>query len=203
MKILTPLKIKILFTILLLINLQGCLMLAPLVAQVAVGAVTNEAMKTETKTEVVAEDEVSATQSRANQSKQIDAAYKTTYRAIMDVLQDKGFTVDSTNYDTGLITASKKIPVKTTVSSGFSLYGKAKTNFKSFIYQKTTVTSEEWGKESSKVRVVTDIDEGLSVGFGGGSISAVDKAKYLDKDNFYQDFFSSLDKSIFIRRQNM
>jgi hypothetical protein len=193
--------IKILSIIPLFAYLQSCVMVAPLVAGVAAQAVVNNTNKTETSTEVMAEGDASAMQSRATQSKQIDATYKTSYKAIMDVLQDKGFTVDSTDYNTGLITASKKIPIRTTTSSQFGLFNKSKTSFRSFIYQKTTVTTEEWGKDSSRVRVLTDLDEGP--GMGGNPMSATDKAKYLDKDNFYQDFFASLDKAIFIRRQNL
>jgi len=59
---------------------------------------------------------------------------------------------------------------------------------------------EKWGKGTTRVRVVTDL--GKTEGFTP-NLSAADKARYLQPDKFYEEFFANLSKAIFLRKEKL
>lgn len=148
------------------------------------------------KTTVDVEGDKSALEIRSIQLKEIDGEYKMTFRSVMDVLQDMGFTINDTNMETGHISAIKKIPVTTAMRGLFSSTQKQK----SFIPQEASITMEEWGKGKSRVRVNTDLGktEGSAM-----RLSESDKATYLQPEKFYEEFFAKLGKAVFLRQEKL
>jgi len=191
------------FVALIIISLtnSGCIAVPMLAEAAATGTVLNGTAsgaltKPSTGSRVDPEADQSALEKRSIQLKEIDAKYKLTFRAVMDVLQDMGFTIEVTNFETGHIIGIKKIPITTTTTN--FLLGKNKT--KTYIPQESTVTMEEWSKHVTRVRVNTDLGK-----TDGGSINlnSVDKARYLEPDKFYEEFFANLSKAIFLRKEKI
>jgi len=168
----------------------GCAAL-PLVVGAA-GTVLN---KETTGSKVDTETDQSTLEMRSVQLREIDSEYKITFRAAMDVLQDMGFTIAQTNMETGHVIGIKKIPVTTTTGSLLS----SRQN-KTYIPQESTVTMEGWGKGVTRVRVNTDL--GKTEG-GSVDLSTADKARYLEPDKFYEEFFANLSKAVFLRKEKI
>jgi len=168
--------------------------LAPLIVSGAIGAITAEATKP--KTTVDTEEGKSALETRSIQLKEIDGDYKMTFRSTLDVLQDMGFTIAQTNLDTGHIVGIKKIPVTTNIKT--SLF--TSQQHKSFIPQEATVTLERWREGTTRVRVTTDLGktEGFTI-----NLSSADKARYLQPEKFYEEFFANLSKAVFLRKEKI
>lgn len=197
-------KHRLIWCMLLICSLyiHGCVapLLAPLITAGATGAtgvagVAGVASQeiTKPKTMVDVEGDKSALETRSVQLREIDGEYKMTYRAAIDVLQDMGFSISGTNMETGHLAAVKKIPTTTTTKGFFSAQ-----ESKSFIPQEATVTMEPWGKGQTRVRVNTDLGktEGSAM-----NLSETDKARYLQPEKFYEEFFANVSKAVFLRKE--
>lgn len=146
------------------------------------------------KIEVDADADKSASEIRSIQLREIAGGYQTTFRAVMDVLQDMGFTIVQTNMETGHLVAIKKIPVK--VRIGF-LPGSRE--HRTYIPQESTVTMEKWGEEVTRVRINTD----LGTVEGGVHLNPADRAKYLKPEKFYEKFFANLKEAVLLRKERI
>ncbi|HEB73146.1 MAG TPA: hypothetical protein ENI77_11095 [Nitrospirae bacterium] len=146
------------------------------------------------KVNVAADDDKSALEIRSVQLRDIEGEYKTTFRAVMDVLQDMGFTIVQTNMETGHVVAIKKILITVTIRLLFST-----RQHKTFVPQEATVTMEKWGEGVTRVRVNTDLGKVE----GGVHLNAADRAKYLDPEKFYEEFFANLRKAVFLRKEKI
>jgi len=164
-------------------------------ASLAMSAVSSQMNKVTTESNVDAESDKSALEKRSIQVKEIDGSYNMTFRSAMDVLQDMGFTIAQTNMETGHLVGIKKIPVTTTTGNVWS-----KQQMKTYIPQESTVTMEKWGDGTTRVRVVTDL--GKTEGFTP-NLSEADKARYLQPDKFYEEFFANLSKAVFLRKEKI
>lgn len=132
-------------------------------------------------------------------------------KAMINVLQDDGFVIKNAVTDLGLISATKEIDIassKRTKSDSFwetffvemaggnnNRRDRRETVYNKFKVIEASINVSELGRRS-KVRAnfqakILD-NNGNPV-----DVSAVDDAK------FYQDFFSKVDKSIFIQKQGL
>ncbi len=96
--------------------------------------------------------QLSQMQIREMTTKEIGANFKTTFKATMSVLQDQGYIVENTDFNSGLIVAEKELNKETTtgdvlmvlfVDSGHRRSGKVKVS--------ATVT--EITKDTTKLRI--------------------------------------------------
>jgi len=96
--------------------LNGCAAAAAVPYFPAQAAVSH-ATGPETEAKIKEEDQKSAIEARSAQTKEVKAEYKMAFRSAMDVLQDLGFSIYTTDLDTGHRVAHKKIPVEISTSS--------------------------------------------------------------------------------------
>lgn len=129
---------------------------------------------------------------------------KLVMKAMLNVLQDEGFVVKNAVTDLGLLSATKEIDLTRNRNSNdfWSEFfeSMSKNNDKNNLYKKfkiveASINVSEFGKQS-KVRAnfqakVLD-NTGNTV-----EVYQVDDPKY------YQDFFSKVDKAIFIQKQGL
>jgi hypothetical protein len=124
---------------------------------------------------------------------------KMVMKAMLNVLQDDGFIVKNANVELGLLSAMKEIDVTDKASAFFSglavaLGGQESTYRKSSIID-CTANISEFGTQS-RVRVNFQI----KVLNNKGGIMDV---KQIEDEKYYQDFFSKVDKGIFIQKEKL
>ncbi len=137
---------------------------------------------------------------REFQTRTYDTADKTMImKAMLNVLQDEGFIVNNANPLLGFISGSKDFDVadKTIdVKKEFGT-GKNKLNWSGVRVAtiEATANVSEYGKQ---IRVRINFKRKLLNVYGNAqSISEIDDAVY------YEDFFSKVDKAIFIQKQKI
>ncbi len=121
---------------------------------------------------------------------------KMVMKALLNVLQDDGFIVKNAVVDLGLLTAEKEVDVESEGEKFFalSLWGAYATWEKSMILEATANVSE-FG-EQTKVRMNFQ----AKVLDNAGRIVSV---KQVQDEKYYQDFFSKVDKGIFIEKEKI
>lgn len=123
---------------------------------------------------------------------------KMVMKAILNALQDDGFIVKNADADLGFISASKE----TDLGYGGTVFriGTSKEEGQDIRWKKTSVIEttaniSEFGK-SCKVRV-NFVERILDNAGGVVEVNQITNAK------FYQDFFSKVDKSIFLQKEKL
>lgn len=121
---------------------------------------------------------------------------KRAMKAVLNVLQDEGYIVKEANTELGFLTATKEVDVE---SSGAAFFGTmfggrdARWNKNSIIECTANVT--ERGKE---MRVRMNFQKKTMNNKGEvADIQAIGDQK------FYQEFFSKVDKGVFIENENL
>ncbi|TLU87309.1 MAG: hypothetical protein FDX21_00230 [Chlorobium sp.] len=117
---------------------------------------------------------------------------KMVMKAVMNALQDDGFIVQQANIDLGLLTAQKEEDVE---NSAESFFARAFTNQPE--YRKNSITEasaniSEYGKQT-KVR----INFKNKVMNNRGAVMSVTQ---ISDEKFYQNFFATVDKSLFLAK---
>lgn len=163
-------------------------------------------------------------QKRQFQQREFDSTdVKTAMKSVLSVLQDDGFTVKNAVVDLGLLSAIKETQItngssrSTTTSSSASddfwesifraMGGRNNTRersrttteqpqrFEKFKTVEATVYVEEFGK---KIRIRASFTAKILDNFGDPmQVNEVDDMK------FYQEFFSKIDKGLFLTRQKL
>ncbi len=121
---------------------------------------------------------------------------KMVLKAMLNVLQDEGFIVKNASVELGLLTAEKQMDVssKSDVFWSTLAYGKEATWKKAYIMECTANVSD-FGKDT-KVRVNF---QGKSLDNKGNIL----EIKHVDDEKYYQEFFSKVDKGIFIQKEKL
>ena len=121
-------------------------------------------------------------------------------KAMLNVLQDDGFIVKNANTDLGLLVAEKEVEIKKGAAGKtaevflriFSVYG---TTYNKSTKTEATANVSAFGK-TTKVRinflVTTYNNKGVP-----------DKIEKVEGLKFYQEFFSKVDKGIFIQKEKL
>jgi hypothetical protein len=129
---------------------------------------------------------------QAIQAQNFDASKKVAFNAVMSVLQDLGFIVQSASLETGFITADS--PVKKDTSGGatfFAIFGGTRSEGKSAV----TASVEEITDKKSRVRLNFINRSMQSSSYGQNSTQ---DTPVLDPA-VYQKAFDKIGEAIFIR----
>ncbi|MDR1433427.1 MAG: hypothetical protein LBI61_03785 [Puniceicoccales bacterium] len=126
---------------------------------------------------------------QALQTRQFECSYKVAFAAVVDVFQDLGFVIQSSDFTTGLVIA--KSNVQSRESLGFSTF-KPETKA---TWDVGTAHVEEVGHNIVSVRVSFVRHKKASYEYGSSSESSF----AITDGRFYTNFFEKVDKSIFIR----
>jgi len=129
---------------------------------------------------------------------------KLVMKTMINVLQDDGFIVKNAVLDLGLLSAEKSVDIENKteaflsalaagLAAGQGKYYDARWKKASFI--ECTANVSEYGKQARiRVNFQTKILDNK-----GGII----KVKQIDDEKYYQDFFSKVDKGLFIQKEGL
>jgi len=121
---------------------------------------------------------------------------KMVMKAVLNTLQDEGFMVKNAVPDLGLLTATKEIEVedKTQAFLATLLGGSNATWLKNSIIEATANISDFGSQTKVRVNFLVKTYDNK-----GG----VREVKQIDDGNYYQNFFSKVDKGIFIQKEKL
>jgi len=121
---------------------------------------------------------------------------KMVMKAMLNVLQDDGFIVKNANVELGLLTATKEVDVESK-SEAFvaALFLGAQARWKKNSIIESTANVSEFGKQC---RVRVNFQVKVMDNRGG-----VLEVKQIEDEKYYQDFFSKVDKGIFIEKERL
>ena len=121
---------------------------------------------------------------------------KLVMKAMINVLQDDGYIIENANADLGLITASKETDIESGWQKFFATLGEGNQArwSKNFIIESSSNISQ-FGNQT-KVRVNF---RGRILDNRGGIL----EVSQIEDEQFYRDFFSRVDKAIFIQKENI
>lgn len=135
-------------------------------------------------------------QIRESQSRLYDIAdIKLVMKAVMNTLQDDNYIVQQANVDLGLLTAQKELDVENPAESFFARAFTDRPEYKKNSITEASANISEFGKQT-RVR----INFRYKVLNNRGGVMQVNQ---IDDDRYYQDFFSKVDKSLFLGKQKI
>ncbi len=121
---------------------------------------------------------------------------KMVMKAMLNVLQDDGFIVKSANVELGLLSATKEVDVeKKGEAFVAALFMGAQARWKKNSIIESSANVSEFGKEC-RVRVNFQV----KVFDNRGGVLEV---RQIEDQNYYQQFFSKVDKGIFIQKEKL
>ena len=147
---------------------------------------------------------------QAMQIRQFDCSFKDAFASVIDVFQDQGFVIQTSDSNTGLIVArgSTKDVAHSTHTSNSWYSGEKLVDKSSCLVG--TVRVEEVMTDTSSIRLsfVDEISETFvysSPDYGGfgeriGGSRVKNSRKFIEDERFYSNFFEKIDKSIFVRK---
>ncbi len=131
-------------------------------------------------------------QTRSYETKDI----KMVMKAMLNVLQDEGFIVKNAVSDLGLLSAEKSVDVESKGEAFLSsFFMGANARWKKASIIECTGNVSEYGKQT-RVRVNFQV----KVFDNKGGIVEI---KQVEEGKYYQDFFSKMDKGIFIQKEKL
>jgi hypothetical protein len=121
---------------------------------------------------------------------------KMVMKALLNVLQDEGFIVKNAVVDLGLISAEKEVDIEGFGEKFLALLflGANATWRKNLILEATANVSEFGDKTRVRINFQAKILD---------NAGRVVKIEQVDDEKYYQDFFSKVDKGIFIEREKI
>lgn len=121
---------------------------------------------------------------------------KMVMKAVLNTLQDEGYIVKNAVPDLGLLTATKEIDVEDKATAVLlSVLSKGKATWPKNSIIEATANVSEFGTQT-RVRLNFQVKTYDNKG-------AVREVKQVEDGKFYQDFFSKVDKGIFIQKENL
>lgn len=122
--------------------------------------------------------------------------FKMVMKAVMHTLQDDGFIVKQANVDLGLLTAQKEIDVESAGEALFlTLLAGSQARYKKNSIIESSANISDFG---DKTRVRINFQTKVMDNHGG-----VMKVHQVENAKFYQDFFSKVDKAIFLGKEKL
>ena len=184
------------------ITTSGCI--APLIAPAIQGALASgKASKAQAAKDAKNKKQLTQLEIRQLQTRTYDNDdTKRILQVALAVLQDDGFAVQNANVDLGLLSASKSLSETTVDDSGTAFAkgffggGFASVSSQEFSTIEATATVTPHGKQT-RVRLSARLS---SVGIGLGA--NINYEAITDPD-FYQAFFTKLEKGLFIQQENL
>ena len=117
-------------------------------------------------------------------------------KAVMNTLQDDGFIIKQANVDLGLLTAQKEVDVENSNEAFVSvLLSGSKARYKKNSIIEASANISGFG---ARTRVRINFQMKVMDNKGG-----VMKVRQVDDAKFYQDFFSKVDKAVFLAKENV
>lgn len=121
---------------------------------------------------------------------------KMVMKAVLNTLQDEGYIVKNAVPDLGLLTATKEVDVEDkTEAVILTLLSKGKATWAKNSVIEATANVSEFGTQT-RVRLNFQVKTFDNKG-------AVREVKQVEDGNFYQEFFSKVDKGVFIQKENL
>ena len=121
---------------------------------------------------------------------------KMVMKAVLNTLQDEGFIVKNAVVELGLITATKEIDIESKSEAFFAtLFAGAQATWIKNSTIEASANISEFGPQT-RVRVNFQIK---TLDNKGG----VREIKQIEDGQYYQDFFSKVDKGIFIQKEKL
>ncbi len=117
-------------------------------------------------------------------------------KSVLNVLQDENFIVKNVAMDLGFLTATKEVDIENPNSPFWAKFQRSDgARWEKYEIIEATVSVSEFGKG---VRVRANFQSKIMDNRG-----AVVSVRQLTDGPFYQDFFSKVDKGLFIEKQNI
>lgn len=117
-------------------------------------------------------------------------------KAVASVLLDEGFIIKDAETDLGIISATKELDIESGSEKFFSiLFFGANARWAKNSIVESTVNVSGFGKQV-KVRVIFQVKSMNNMG-------EVMLVQQVDDEKYYQDFFSKVDKGIFIQKEGI
>jgi hypothetical protein len=121
---------------------------------------------------------------------------KMVMKAMLNVLQDDGFIVKNAVVDLGLLTAEKEVDVESSGEKFLAIFFMGvNASWKKNMILEATANVSPFG-ERTRVRV--NFQAKVMDNRGG-----VLKVQQVEDEKYYQDFFSKVDKAIFIQKEKL
>lgn len=136
-------------------------------------------------------------QIREFQTRSYDATdTKMVMKAMLNVLQDEGFIVKNAVVELGLLTAEKQVDVESKTEAFFAaFFAGAQARWKKACFIECSANVSEYGKQT---RVRINFQSKILDNKGG-----IVELKQIEDEKFYQEFFSKVDKGIFIQKEKI
>lgn len=125
--------------------------------------------------------QLSDLQRRSIEAKDLEGTFDNAYKATLAVLQDRGFIIDHTDYDAGVI--------KATTGKNFQF-------FKGVVSRNVSVTIEQFGENRVKERITFLENVSVNAGYYGTS----EKSKIIDDPRLLQEIYDAIQKEMFVRK---
>lgn len=125
---------------------------------------------------------------------------KLVMKAVLNVLQDEGFTIKNADSNLGFLSATKEIDLGGGPTFNWNWGNSSKSSSEPSRWKKLRVIDasaniSEYGKQT---RVRVSFQQKVLDNLG-----AVMEARAIDDGKFYQDFFSKVDKGVFLQKENL
>ncbi|MEW6675181.1 MAG: hypothetical protein AB1348_04075 [Nitrospirota bacterium] len=121
---------------------------------------------------------------------------KMVMKAMLNVLQDEGFIVKNAVPELGLLTAEKQVDVESKTEAFFAaFFAGAQARWKKACFIECSVNISEHGRQS---RVRVNFQSKILDNKGG-----IVELKQIEDEKYYQEFFSKVDKGIFIQKEKL
>lgn len=124
--------------------------------------------------------QLSDLQRRSIEAKELEGTFDNAYKATLAVLQDKGFIIDHTDYNAGVI--------KATTGKNFQL-------FRGNVSRNVSVTIEQFGENRVKERITFLENVSVSSQYGTNENSRI-----IDDPALLQEIYDAIQKEMFIRK---
>lgn len=117
-------------------------------------------------------------------------------KSLLNVLQDDGFIVKNVALDLGFLTASKEIDIETSNDRFWAQFTRAEeARWPKYKIVEATINITEFG---SQMRVRANFQSKVF-----DNRAAVVNVEQIVDETFYQEFFSKVDKGLFLQQQDI
>ncbi|MDR1457467.1 MAG: hypothetical protein LBI47_01280 [Puniceicoccales bacterium] len=125
------------------------------------------------------------------QTREFDVSYKIAFASVVDVFQDLGFVIQSSDFTTGLIIAKGNV-----INRNLGFLEAASGVHSKIMWNVGTAHLEELGNGKISIRVSFVANAKVMFEYGASNESS----KAIHDGEFYAKFFEKIDKSIFVRQ---
>ncbi|MCC6221440.1 MAG: hypothetical protein IT291_09400 [Deltaproteobacteria bacterium] len=137
-------------------------------------------------------------QMQTREYESVQGGLRQVMKALINTLQDAGFIIQSADKELGFITAQKETDIEDKWNSFFAHLGATQGQPARYTKNSILECSVNVTEFGSNIRVRANFQNKVQDNFGATVL-----VQQLDNPLFYQEFFSKVDKGIFIERQGL